>query len=126
MDARVHTAESESGLDLIIKRNCSISPRELLCVLAFAMGVSLGISAGFAYFGAWPILPFAGIEMLALAAAFYLNGRHAADYERIALAGGKLLVEASSAGRIKRYEFNPRWLHLDARPFGRDLRLLLR
>lgn len=126
MDTRVHTAESESGLDLIIKRNCSISPLELLCVLAFAMCVSLGIAAGFAYFGAWPILPFAGIEMLALAAAFYLNGRHAADYERIALAEGKLLVEASNAGRIKRHEFNPRWLHLDARAFGRELRLLLR
>lgn len=122
----MHTAASESGLDLIIKRNCSISPQDLLCVLALAMCVSLGIAAGFAYFGAWPVLPFAGIEMLALATAFYLNGRHAADYERIALAEERLVVEASNAGRVERHEFNPRWLHLDAQRFGRDLHLLLR
>jgi uncharacterized membrane protein len=122
----VHTAASESGLDFIIKRNCSISPRNLLCVLALAMCVSLGIAIAFACFGAWPVLPFAGIEMLALAAAFYVNGRHAADYERIVFAEGRLLVEASDAGRLKRQEFNPQWLRLDERRSGQDLRLLLR
>lgn len=124
--SRVHTAASESGLDITFKRNCSISPRDLLCVLAFAMCVSLGIAAGFAYFGAWPVLPFAGLEMLALATAFYLNGRHAADYERIALAKGGLLVEASDAGRIARREFNPQWSRLDERRLGRELHLTLR
>ena len=66
----MHTAASEPGFDLTIKRNCSISPRDLLCVLASAACVSLGIAAGFALAGAWPILPFAGLEVLALAAAF--------------------------------------------------------
>jgi uncharacterized membrane protein len=122
----VHTAASESGLDLVIKRNCSISPRDLLWVLALAACVSLGIAVGFACIGAWPVVPFAGIEILALAAAFYVNGRHAADYERIALAGGKLLVEASDAGRLQRHEFNPQWLRIDERRSGRDLRVLLR
>jgi uncharacterized membrane protein len=122
----VHTAASESGLDFIIKRNCSISPRDLLCVLALATCASLGIAIGFACFGAWPVLPFAGIEMLALAVAFYVNGRHAADYERIALAEGRLLVEASDAGRLERHEFNPQWLRLEERRSGQDLRLLLR
>jgi hypothetical protein len=41
-DNRVHTAASESGFDFTIKRTCSISPRSLLCVLASAVGVSLG------------------------------------------------------------------------------------
>ena len=122
----MHTAASESGLDLTIKRNCSISPLGLMSVLALAMCVSLGIASGFAFFGAWPVLPFAGVEMLALAAAFYLNGRHAADYERIALAEGRFVVEASDAGRLTRHEFNPRWLRLDQRWLGREIRLLLR
>jgi len=122
----VYTAASESGFDLTLKRNCSISPQDLLCVLAFVAFVSFGIAAVFAYFGAWPILPFAGMEMFALAAAFYVNGRHAADYERIALADGRLLVEASEAGRLQRHEFNPQWLRIDELRSGRDLRLLLR
>ena len=122
----MYTAASESGLDLTIKRNCSISPRDLLCVLASAACISLGIATGFACFGAWPILPFAGVEVLALATAFYLNGRHAADYERIALVEGRLLVEASDAGRIERREFNRQWLRFDERRFGRELHLTLR
>jgi uncharacterized membrane protein len=121
----VHTAASGSAFDFTIKRNCSISPRDLLLALAFAACVSLGIAAGFALLGAWPILPFAGLDVIALAVAFYLNGRHAADYERIILSGEKLLVEASDAGRIEVHEFNPQWLRLDERHLGRDLRLLL-
>jgi uncharacterized membrane protein len=122
----VHTAASESAFDLTIKRNCSISPQDLLCVLAFLACVSLGIAAGFAYFGAWPVLPFAGIELIVLAAAFYLNGRHAADYERIALGEASLVVEASSAGRIEHHEFGLPWLRLDERWRGPELRLVLR
>lgn len=122
----MYTAASASGLDLTIKRNCSISPRQLLCVLALASCVSLGIAAAWACFGAWPVLPFAGVEMLALATAFYLNGRHAADYERVTFAEGRLLVEASDAGRVQRHEFDSRWLRVDERRCGRELHLLLR
>jgi uncharacterized membrane protein len=126
MDTRVHTAVSESGFNLTFKRNCSISPRDSCWLLAFAMCVSLGIAAGFACFGAWLILPFAGLEMLALAAAFYLNGRHAADYERIAFAEGRLLVEARDAERLEQHEFNAAWVRVAERRLGREVRLLLR
>lgn len=124
----MHTAAtaSESGFDLIIKRNCSISPQDLLGVLALAMCVSFGIACTFAWFGAWPVLPFAGIEMLALAAAFYVNGRRAADYERISFAEGRLLVEACDAGCIARHELDPRWTRLHERRLGSEVRLLLR
>jgi len=121
----VHTAASEPGFNITIKRNCSISPRDLLLVLAFAACVPLGIATGFALAGAWPVLPFAGLEVVALAAAFYLNGRHAADYERIAFSGEKLLVQASDAGHIELHEFDRRWLRLDERRLGSDLRLML-
>ena len=122
----MHTAASESAFDLTVKRNCSISPQDLLYVLAFISCVSLGIATVFACLGAWPVLPFAGVEVLALALAFYLNGRHAADYERIALAGGTLVVEASDAGRLRRHEFSVPWLRVEERRHGGDLHLVLR
>ena len=122
----MHTAVSESAFDLTVKRNCSISPQDLLRVLALLSCVSLGIASVFVYFGAWPVLPFAGIEVLALALAFYLNGLHAADYERIALAGGTLVVEASDAGRLRRHEFSVPWLRVEERRHGGDLQLVLR
>ena len=36
---------------------------------------SLGAAIGFALFGAWPILPFVGLELAALAGAFYFVQR---------------------------------------------------
>jgi uncharacterized membrane protein len=126
MGTGVHTAASESDFNLSTKRNCSITPRALLWILATMMLLSFGIGAGFAWFGAWMILPFAGLEMFALAAAFYLNGRHAGDYERIRLADGRLVVEVRDAERVARHEFNPAWVRLDERRLGREVRVLLR
>jgi uncharacterized membrane protein len=92
------------GFSLLLKRNCSISPAALARVFALLVAVTLGIGIGFAIAGAWLILPFAGIEVALLAAAFLVNGRHAADYERIERAGECLSVEVASAGRTERHE----------------------
>ena len=126
MDTDVHSAATESDFSLTLKRNCSISPTALLWILATMMLLSFGIGIGFAWLGAWMILPFAGLEMLALSAAFYLNGRHAGDYERIRIAGGRLMVDVRDAERIARHEFNPAWVRLVGHDLGHEYRLLLR
>lgn len=126
MGTGVYTAASESDFNLTFRRNCSISPAALLWILATMMLVSLGVGIAFAWLGAWMILPFAGLEMLALTAAFYVNGRHAGDYERIRIAGGRLVVDVRDAERSARHEFNPAWVRLVGRTLGRDYRLLLR
>lgn len=92
------------GFSVLLKRNCSISPAGLARVFALLVAVTLGIGIGFAAAGAWLVLPFAGIEVALLAAAFVANGRHAGDYERIERAGECLTVEISSAGRTERHE----------------------
>ena len=92
------------GFSVLLKRNCSISPANLARVFALLVAVTLGIGIGFAAAGAWLVLPFAGIEVALLAVAFFVNGRHAGDYERIERAGERLTVEVSSAGRTERYE----------------------
>ena len=56
-------------------RNCSISPAGLLCAFGVLAAVTLAIGIGFALMGAWLVLPFAGLEVLALAAAFVVNVR---------------------------------------------------
>ena len=93
-----------AGFSLTLKRNCSISPAGLAGAFsALALGV-LAIGMGFALAGAWLVLPFAGLEALLLGAAFVAYARHAADYERIELAGGRLTVEVAEARRKGRYE----------------------
>ena len=66
----------------------------------------LAIGAGFAVAGAWLILPFAGLEVLLLGAAFVLYARHAADYERIELESGRLSVEVADGGRTLNYRMD--------------------
>jgi uncharacterized membrane protein len=127
-DARidVETTGARSDFSLTVKRNCSISPQALAGLLAFIAGVSFAIGVAFTLYGAWPILPFAGLEIAALAAAFYLNGRHAADYERIALEAGLLVVEVRDGERVATHRFNPQWVRLETCETRRDVRLALR
>jgi uncharacterized membrane protein len=93
---------------LTLKRNCSMSPAALASVFAALAVLVLAIGAGFAAAGAWLILPFAGLEVLLLGAAYFFYARHAADYERIELERGRLTVELADAERIERHEFDAR------------------
>ncbi len=114
--------EERGGFSLTLKRNCSISPAGLLGVFAVLAVVVLGIGAGFAVAGAWLILPFAGLEVLALGAAFVLYARHAADYERIELRSGRLTVEVAEAQHTASFQIEAR----DARVrLEKDARVLL-
>ena len=118
--------ERSPGFSLVVKRNCSISPHGLLRVFVLLAGVAIGIAIGFALLGAWLILPFAGLEIVALGAAFLLNGRHAADYERIELAGGRLTVEQAVAERTARIELDARLARVQLAEETGRARVLLR
>jgi uncharacterized membrane protein len=56
---------------IIARPNQSSSWRANLLVLLALSVPSLGIAIAFAFAGAWPILPFAGLELLALGTALY-------------------------------------------------------
>ena len=122
----IHPAVTDPGFSLTVKRNCSISPRALAVLLALIACFAFAIGVAFALHGAWPILPFAGLEVAALAVAFYLNGRHAADYERIALEDGSLVVEVRDGEQVATHRFNLHWVQLDVSETPRDVRLALR
>ncbi|HWA36624.1 MAG TPA: DUF2244 domain-containing protein [Burkholderiales bacterium] len=93
---------------LTLKRNCSISPAGLLGVFAALSLASSAIGIGFAIAGAWPVLPFVGLEIAALGAAFVLYARRAGDYERIELARGRLTIEVVESERQVQYELDAR------------------
>ena len=114
-----------SGFSLLLKRNCSISPASLMLVFGVIAVVTLGIAAVFAALGAWLILPFAGIEIVGLGIAFALNGRHAADYERIQFGEGCLMVEVCESDKVRRHEFNPARASVTMAGVGRSMRVLL-
>lgn len=104
----MHFSATDAGFRVMLKRNCSISPRGFLRVLALLAALVLAIGAAFAAHGAWLILPFAGLEALLLGAAFWLTARHATDHERIELAHDRLTVDVSEGERERRYEMDAR------------------
>jgi uncharacterized membrane protein len=95
---------SSIAFSRVLKRNCSMSPAELAGVFAALALLVLAIGAGFALAGAWLVLPFAGLEVLILVAAYLVYARRAADYEKIELAAGRLTVEVAQGARTTRYE----------------------
>jgi uncharacterized membrane protein len=109
----VHVVISANRQEWLSKRNCSLAPRQLALIFASLATVSLGIAVAFAAAGAWMILPFAGIEVLALGTAFVVYARHAADYERIVLSQDCLLVETSRAERLIQEKCAPAWIRVE-------------
>lgn len=101
-----------AGFSLTARRNDSLSAAGRHLVFCLILAVSLAISVGFALVGAWPILPFAGAEMLALYLAFRYVARHAGDYERITVDGDRVLLEAADGDRVARHEFNRYWVQV--------------
>jgi len=87
------------------KRNCSASPRQLASVFASVLALSFVIGFGFAVYGLWMVLPFVGLELIAVAAAFICYGRHAADYETIELDGQQLRIEQVQGARRLNWQF---------------------
>jgi len=94
------TGIGESGkVEWLLKRNCALTPRQLLLFYLSLIGVSSLIATGFALIGAWMIMPFAGLEMAVLGIALAAYARHALDHERVTLGSGELVVETVVAGK---------------------------
>jgi uncharacterized membrane protein len=121
-------AESEPVVkDWLMKRNCSVSPRQFVWFYVSLALFSLVIAFLLVLAGAWLVLPFTGIELLALAVAFVIYARHAVDYERIRLYADRLVIEQVSAEQLTQFEFNPRWVRIEPGATPRDhIRLVSR
>lgn len=112
---------SGQSIHWFLKRNCSVTPSQLGWLYASLCVVSLGIGTVFWLHGAPMVLPFAWIELVAVGAAFVLYARHATDGERIALQGGRLVVELENGGHCERMEFLPHQVRIEPQASDRSL-----
>jgi len=107
------------------RRNNSLSSNGRRFIFGFILTVCLGIAVAFSLvFGAWPIMPFAGLEMMVLYLAFRYVDRHAEDYERITIRGDSVAVEVREGSRVTRQELNRCWAQVVCE--GKGARLALR
>jgi uncharacterized membrane protein len=107
-----------------VRRNNSLSSSGRLFVFSFILTVSLGIALAFSVLlGAWPIMPFAGLEMLVLYLAFRYMDRHAGDFERITIQGDNIAVEVQEGRHVMRLELNRYWAQVVCEANGSRLAL---
>lgn len=91
----------------ILKRNCSLTPRQSAAAYVLLCTGSFGIALVFLVQGIWIVLAFAILEMAAVGWALLHYARHALDVERIALTERALVVERIDAGRRSRFLLDP-------------------
>jgi uncharacterized membrane protein len=121
MEAMEMPATAEPVLrDWLMKRNCSVSPRQFVVFYALLAACSLLIALLPLWFGAWLVLPFTAVDLLVVGGAFVLYARHAVDYQRVRLFRNLLVIEHMDAERRTRVEFNPRWVRIEAGASPRD------
>jgi len=96
-----------------LRRNCSVTPRQLallylsLCVFSLTIGGLLWFN------GATLVLPFAWVELGLVGLAFLVYARHASDGETIRLAGERLVIEQEDGGQMRRCEFRRQWVRVE-------------
>jgi uncharacterized membrane protein len=107
--------------DWLLKRNCSLSPRQLALVYIALCMTSFIVAVLFTLNGAWYVLAFALLEMAAVALAFLHFARHATDHEHIALRDGCVLVERVEGGRHQEIKLDAYWTHVGLPRAPQDL-----
>lgn len=96
----------------LLKRNCSMSPRQVALAYGSLCGGVLMFSLVFTLYGIWFMFAFAVIETAGVALALLHYARHATDHEHIALSDGCLLVERVQAGCVEQIRLDPCWTRI--------------
>lgn len=109
--------------------NCSLTTASALVFYLGIVTVSLTVAVGFAIAGYWPILPFAGLELLALGAALRWSLLQGQRRELISIEDSRVLVRKTGRKGQCDFEFIRPWTRVElvgARASNWPRRLLLR
>ena len=92
----------------------SLNRAGFLAVMAFIGVVSFAAGLAFLLMGAWPVLGFFGLDVLAIYWAFRINFRRAKASEEIRVTPSELFVRRiSHRGHVMEFVLNPLWVQID-------------
>jgi len=103
----------ESVFSVVSRRNGSLARRERWTAFGLAAAASFAVALAFVVAGAWPVLPYSVLEIALLGVAFAWVERRAGEWERVTVAGDRVIVERAGQGRHERREFNRWWLRVE-------------
>jgi uncharacterized membrane protein len=86
--------------------------------LGMIVATTMVVAAGAAAIGAWPVMPFAGLEVALLMLAFHLVRLHDADFERLEIGEHEVRVEARDAQSFTHFVAHRPWARVVVRERG--------
>ena len=108
----IEKTNSRDGYRFVLSPNCSISWRELVLFYLLTCVIALAVGLFFTLQGLWLVLPFSGLEMLALGAGLYLTSRKVHRKEVIILDQNRTRIEKGVLRADQFWEFETSWLRL--------------
>ena len=103
---------------LTTQRMPSTGHSEFYIAIAALSFLCLAVGFGFAWLGAWMVLPFAGLEVVALGSALVWVLRHKMDSESLSINGDVVSLVVNEQGKL--------WVQLVVLQRFGNLRLVLR
>src|SRR6267154_3525690 len=92
----------------------SLNRTGFLVLMGFVCAISFAAGLAFLLMGAWPVLGFFGLDVLAIYWAFRINFRDAKATEEIRVTPSELRVRrVSHRGHVVEWVLNPLWVQLD-------------
>lgn len=123
------STDSLAGRRFVLAPNIAPNWPQTVRIFIGLSAVCLGIGVVCAAYGLWPILTFAGLEVLALGAALYVSARRSLDREVINVTDNNIRIE-KGRGRVEQaYEMERAWTQVELRRLSRrwdETQLVLR
>ena len=92
----------------------SLGRRAFLVLMCAISVLSFFTGLYFWSLGAWPVMGFFGLDLIAVYVAFRLNYRAARAYEDVEVRRDALVIrKVAPSGRVQELRFNPAWVRLD-------------
>ena len=110
------TVDSKRNWRIVIRPNRSLTRRQLQLAFLVIATVCLGIASVFTAFGMWPVLPFAGAEVLVVGIGFYLSALGGRETEIVSVNSDKVAVAKGRRRIRERLELQRAWAQIRLLP----------
>lgn len=120
--------QTTAGQAWVARPNHALTPNQTRKLILAAAGITGVIALAFTTFGAWPVLPFAGLEVAALWFALRHLQFHASDEERLDVSDSLITLTRLTGNSMETWQFPRYWaqLRIDRQPNRFGCRLFLR
>ena len=105
----------EAVIRIDLAPHCSLTPSGARSLFLGTCGVSFGVAGLLTMRGYWPVLVFAGLEMLLLGWALYTSMQRRHCIESIAITADRIWIEVRRHGTTTHREFPRHWSRVKLR-----------